>query len=38
MGIRDDRIAWGRLYIDEVKPESADIDSVVRHMTGTEDG
>jgi ketosteroid isomerase-like protein len=37
MGIRDDRIAWGRLYIDEVEPESADIDSVVRHMTGTED-
>jgi ketosteroid isomerase-like protein len=37
MGIDDDRIAWGRLYIDDVKPESADIDAVVRHMAGTED-
>jgi ketosteroid isomerase-like protein len=37
MGIRDDRIAWGRLYVDEVEPESADIDAVVRHMAGTED-
>lgn len=37
MGIRDDRIAWGRLYVDEVEPGSADIDAVVRHMAGTED-
>jgi ketosteroid isomerase-like protein len=37
MGIRDDRIAWGRLYVDEVEPESAGIDAVVRHMAGTED-
>lgn len=37
MGIRDDRIAWGRLYVNEVEPESADIDAVVRHMAGTED-
>jgi ketosteroid isomerase-like protein len=37
LGIRDDRIAWGRLYVDEVEPESADIDAVVRHMAGTED-
>ena len=37
MGIRDDRIAWGRLYVDEVEPESADIDAVVRRMAGTED-
>jgi len=36
MGIRDDHIAWGRLYIDEAEPESADIDAVVRHMAGTE--
>jgi ketosteroid isomerase-like protein len=37
MGIRDDRIAWGRLYVDEVEPESAEIDAVVRRMAGTED-
>jgi ketosteroid isomerase-like protein len=36
-GIRDGRIAWGRLYVDEVEPESADIDATVRHMAGTED-
>jgi hypothetical protein len=35
--IRDDRIAWGRLYVDKVEPESADIDAVGRHMAGTED-
>jgi ketosteroid isomerase-like protein len=37
MGIRDDRIAWGRLYVDEVARESADIDTVVRRISGTED-
>jgi len=37
MGVRDDRIAWGRLYVDEVEPESADIDTVVRRMAGTDD-
>ena len=37
MGIRDDRIAWGRLYLDEVQREGADIDPVVRRMAGTED-
>ena len=37
MGIRDDRIAWGRLYVDEVQREGAGIDAVVRHMAGTED-
>jgi ketosteroid isomerase-like protein len=36
-GIRDDRIAWGRLYVDEVESEGADIDAVVRHMAGTDD-
>jgi ketosteroid isomerase-like protein len=38
LGIRDDRIAWGRLYADEVEREGADIDAVVRRMAGTEDG
>lgn len=37
MGIRDGRIAWGRLYVDEVEREGADIDAVVRRMAGTED-
>ncbi len=37
LGIRDDRIAWGRLYADEVEREGADIDAVVRRMAGTED-
>jgi ketosteroid isomerase-like protein len=37
MGIRDDRIAWGRLYADEVEREGAEIDAVVRRMAGTED-
>jgi ketosteroid isomerase-like protein len=37
VGTRDERIAWGRLYVDEVEAESADIDAVVRHMAGTED-
>jgi ketosteroid isomerase-like protein len=36
-GIRDDRIAWARLYVDEVTRESADIDTVVRGMAGTDD-
>ncbi|MBA2514378.1 MAG: nuclear transport factor 2 family protein [Solirubrobacterales bacterium] len=37
MGIRDDRLAWGRLYADEVESEGADIDTVVRRMAGTGD-
>ena len=37
MGIRDDRIAWGRLYLDDVESEGADIDAVVRDMAGSED-
>ena len=37
MGVRDDLVAWGRLYVDEVARESPDIDAVVRHMAGTEE-
>ena len=37
MAVREDRIAWGRLYADEVEHEGADIDTVVRQMAGTED-
>jgi ketosteroid isomerase-like protein len=36
-GVRDDRIAWARLYADEVEGEGADIDAVVRRMAGTQD-
>jgi ketosteroid isomerase-like protein len=36
-GIRDDRLAWGRLYVDEVEREGPDIDEVVRRIAGTED-
>jgi ketosteroid isomerase-like protein len=35
-GIEDDRIAWARLYVVEVERESADIDTVVRRMAGTD--
>jgi ketosteroid isomerase-like protein len=37
MGIREDRIAWGRLYAEEVEREGADIDAVVRRLAGSED-
>ena len=37
LGIRDDRIAWGRLYADEVEREGSDINAVVGRMAGTED-
>jgi ketosteroid isomerase-like protein len=36
MGIREGRIAWARLYVDEVERDGADIDAVVRRMAGTE--
>ncbi len=37
MGISDDRIAWGRLYVDEVEREGAAIDASVRRMAGTDE-
>jgi ketosteroid isomerase-like protein len=37
LGTSDDRIAWGRLYVGEVEPESADIDTVVHRMAGTDE-
>jgi ketosteroid isomerase-like protein len=36
-GVRGDRIAWGRLYADEVEREGADIDATVRRMAGTRE-
>jgi ketosteroid isomerase-like protein len=38
MGIREDRIAWGRLYADEVQRDGPGIDTVVGRMAGTDDG
>ena len=29
-GIRDNRIAWGRLYMEPVEADGADIDAMVR--------
>jgi hypothetical protein len=37
MGTSDDRIAWGRLYVDEVESEGAAIDAAVRRMAGTDE-
>jgi ketosteroid isomerase-like protein len=37
MGIAGDRVAWGRLYGEEVERAGADIDAVVRRMSGTGD-
>jgi ketosteroid isomerase-like protein len=34
MGVRDERIAWARLYVEPVEREGAGIDAVVRTMTG----
>ena len=32
-GIRDDHIAWGRLYLEDVDVTGQGIDQAVRHMT-----
>jgi ketosteroid isomerase-like protein len=37
LGVRDDRVAWGRLYVDDVRHDGVDIDAVVRSMVGTPD-
>ena len=36
-GIDDDRITWGRLYVDEVEREGDGIGAAVRHMAGTDE-
>jgi hypothetical protein len=35
-GTDDDRIAWGRLYVEEISSEGSGIDAVVRRMAGTD--
>lgn len=37
-GVRDDRIAWGRLYIEPVSGEDESIDAAVHKMAGTQAG
>jgi ketosteroid isomerase-like protein len=34
MGVRDERIAWARLYVDPVERTGAGIDAAVQQMTG----
>jgi ketosteroid isomerase-like protein len=36
MGIRDEQIAWGRLYVEPVEEAGAGIDAAVGQMTGEE--
>jgi ketosteroid isomerase-like protein len=36
-GTRDGRIAWARLYYEEIEREGADINETVRRMAGGED-
>ena len=35
-GVRDGRISWGRLYMEEVTGGEGDIRSAVRRMTGAD--
>jgi limonene-1,2-epoxide hydrolase len=35
-GVSDQRIAWARLYIEEVEVAGADIHATVKRMAGTE--
>jgi ketosteroid isomerase-like protein len=37
MGIRDGRIAWARLYLEETELEGADIAETVRRMAGRQE-
>ncbi|HEV8421313.1 MAG TPA: nuclear transport factor 2 family protein [Actinomycetota bacterium] len=37
VGIRDGRIEWGRLYLEEVEGAGADIEETVRHMAGRKE-
>lgn len=36
MGIRDDRVAWARLYMEPVERSGAGIDAAVRTLTGRD--
>jgi hypothetical protein len=36
-GVRDDRIAWGRLYLEDVETAGAGIDQAAKHMADGTD-
>ena len=38
MGIRDDHIVWGRLYMEEVEGAGEEIDQTVRRLAGVDTG
>ena len=38
MGIREDRIAWARLYMEPVEQAGQDIDEAMRTITGKDRG
>lgn len=35
-GVEGEQIAWARLYVDDVEPDGADIDTAVRRIAGTD--
>jgi ketosteroid isomerase-like protein len=35
-GVRGDRIAWARIYVDEVHGDAGDVEQAVRRMAGPE--
>jgi ketosteroid isomerase-like protein len=37
-GVRDDKIAWARLYLEEIETNGGDIDAAVQQMAGREPG
>jgi ketosteroid isomerase-like protein len=37
-GVRDDKIVWARLYLEEIEANGADIDAAVQQMAGREPG
>jgi hypothetical protein len=37
-GVRDDKIAWARLYLEEIETNGGDIDAAVQRMAGREAG
>jgi ketosteroid isomerase-like protein len=36
LGVRDDRVAWARLYVEPVEQSGAGIDAAVREMAGED--
>jgi ketosteroid isomerase-like protein len=35
-GVRDDKIAWARLYLEEIEANGGDIDATVQKMAGRD--